>query len=90
MKAGMGEACVKGGVQYANLDWVLVYLFLLSRAAPVAYGRSQAIATATATLDLSRVCDLHHSSGQCWILHPPSKARDGTCIPMDPSQVRYC
>ena len=48
MKAGMGEACVKEGVQYANLDWVLVYLFLLSRAAPVAYGRSQAIATATA------------------------------------------
>ena len=27
-----------------------------------------AYTTATATRDLSRVCDLHHSSRQCWIL----------------------
>ena len=28
--------------------------------------------------DLSRVCDLHHSSRQYWILNPLSKARDRT------------
>ena len=37
-----------------------------------------AYATAIATLDTSRVCDLHHSSQQCWILNPLSEARDGT------------
>ena len=35
-----------------------------------------ACATATATWDLSQVCDLHHSSQQCQILNPLSKARD--------------
>ena len=30
-----------------------------------------AYATATATHDLSRVCDLHHRSWQRWILNPP-------------------
>ena len=33
---------------------------------------------ATATWDLSRVCDLHHISRQCGILNPLSKARDQT------------
>ena len=31
--------------------------------------------TATAVPDLSHICDLHHSSWQCWILNPLSKAR---------------
>ena len=31
-----------------------------------------AYATATAMWDLRRVCDLHHSSQQCWILNPLS------------------
>ena len=35
-----------------------------------------AYAIATATRDLSRVCDLHYSSRQCWILNPLSEARD--------------
>ena len=34
--------------------------------------------TATAMPDPSRICDLHHSSQQCWILNPLSEARDGT------------
>ena len=42
---------------------------------------------ATATLDPSCICDLHHSSQQCWILKPLSEARDQTCNLMDPSQV---
>ena len=35
------------------------------------------------------VCDLHHSSQQCWILNLLRKARDRTCILMDPSRVHY-
>ena len=38
---------------------------------PPAYTR------ATATSDLSLVCDLHHSSRQRWILNPLRKARNG-------------
>ena len=49
-----------------------------------------AYTTAAATRDLSCICDLHHSSWQCWILNPLSKARDRTCILMDTSWVCYC
>ena len=35
-----------------------------------------AYTAATATPDLSSICDLHHSSQQRWILNPLSKARD--------------
>ena len=38
---------------------------------------------ATATRDQSCVCSLHHSSRQCQILHPLSKAWDRTCVLMD-------
>ena len=46
-------------------------------------------ATATATWDPSRVCNLHHSSGEYQILNPLSGARDRTLILMDTSQVYY-
>ena len=42
---------------------------------------------ATAMTDLSRVCDLHHSLHQCWILNPLREARDQTSILMDTSWV---
>ena len=42
----------------------------------------QAYTTATAMLDLSRICDLYHSSREHWILDPLSKARDQTHILM--------
>ena len=32
--------------------------------------------TATETWDLSRICEPHHSSWQCWIPNPLSEARD--------------
>ena len=48
-----------------------------------------AYTTATATQDLSRVCDLQHSSRQCWILKPLSTTRDRTCILMDTSQICF-
>ena len=44
-----------------------------------------AYTTATATQDLNCICDLHHSSRQCWIPDPLNKARDQTCILMDTS-----
>ena len=48
-----------------------------------------AYATATVTRDLSLICDLHHSSWHCWILNPLSKARDGTCVLTDASQIHF-
>ena len=44
-------------------------------------------ATATATRNLSHVCNLHHSSRQHRILNPLSEARDGTRILMDTSRA---
>ena len=37
--------------------------------------------------DLSCVCDLRHSSQQCWILNPLSEARDRTSNLMVPSRI---
>ena len=48
-----------------------------------------AYTTATAMRDPSRICDLHHSSRQHWILNPLSKARDWTCILMYTSQIHF-
>ena len=46
--------------------------------------------TATATRDLSHICNLHHSSRQCWILNPLSRSRHQTCVLMDTSWVPHC
>ena len=46
-------------------------------------------ATAIKTQDPSHVCDLHHSSWQCQILSPLSKAWDQTCNLMVPSQICF-
>ena len=48
-----------------------------------------AYTTATATPDLSRVCNLHHSSRPCQILNPLSEARDWTHVLMDTSQIHF-
>ena len=44
-----------------------------------------AYTTATAKQDLSRICNLHHSAQQRWILNPLIEARDPICILMDNS-----
>ena len=49
-----------------------------------------AYTTATAMWDLSRMCDLHHSSRQCQIPDPLSEVRDRTCILMDASRIHFC
>ena len=46
--------------------------------------------TATATQDLSYIWDLYHSSWQCRIINPPSKARDQTRNVMVTSWIRVC
>ena len=45
--------------------------------------------TATATLDLSHICDLYHSSQQCRIGNPLSEARDLTLNLLVPSRIRF-
>ena len=47
-----------------------------------------AYTTASAMLDLSPICDLHHTSGQRQILNLLNKARNQTCVLMVTSQVR--
>ena len=49
----------------------------------------RAYATAIATPDPSRGCDLHHSSWQRQIPNPPSKARDRTCNLMVPCWICF-
>ena len=46
--------------------------------------------TATAMPDLSRVCNLLHSSQQCRVSDPLSEARDRTHVLMDTSRIRFC
>jgi len=57
---------------------------LIRAVLPPAYAR------VPATPDLSRVCDLHHSSRQRQILNPQSKARDQTHNVMVPSRIHFC
>ena len=42
-----------------------------------------AYTTATAKRNPSLICELHHSSRQCWILNPLRGMREGTCILVD-------
>ena len=80
------------------LRYVYCSIFFLSfggRSTPVAYEvpklgvqwelqpPASTTATATATLDLSCICDLYHSARQCCILNPLIGARDWTHILMD-------
>ena len=84
---------------FTDLEQRIFFVCVFSRAAPMAYGVPRlvvqsellppAYTKAIATQDLSHICNLHHSSQQCQILNPQSKARDGTCILMDASQIRF-
>ena len=71
---------------------------LLFRASPMAYGNFQARdpnRAAPAGLchshqeDPSPDCNLHHNSGQRWVLNPMSKARDQPGILMDTCQIHF-
>ena len=45
---------------------------------------------ATATRDLSHICDRYHSSWQCRIPNPLNEARDRTQVLMDASWICFC
>ena len=45
--------------------------------------------TATVMPDPRRVCDLHHSSQQHWILNPLNETRDRAHILMDTSWIHF-
>ena len=66
---------------FFSLFWFCFVLFF--RAAPVAY------ATATATPDLSHICELHLGSQQHRILNLLSEARDRTRNLMIPSRIHF-
>ena len=76
----------------------IIFFFLLFRAAPTAYGSSQArgrigaaATTATAMQNQSYVCNLHHSSRRCWISDPPTEQGQGSnCNLKDTSQIHFC
>ena len=57
---------------------------------PGVQSEPQLPAYATATSDPILVCDLHHSSWQCRIINPLSKARDRTHTLMVPSRICFC
>ena len=62
-----------------------VFIFLLFRAAPMAYGASQVKVQIRAA-----AASLCHSSGQCWIHNLLSEARDRTRNLMVTSRIRFC
>ena len=74
------------------------FFFAISRAIPTAYGGSQArgliravaagIHHGQSNMGSEPICNLHHSSRQCQILNPLSKARDRTLNLMVPSRIR--
>ena len=83
------------------LPFILPFFFFFSlfRATSMAYGGSQTrgrIGAVAAGLHhsqsntyLSCICNLHHSSLQCWILNPLRVPRDWTCVLMNTSQVCF-
>ena len=84
---------------FLSVSLSLSFFFFLFRATLVAYGSPRlwvksklhlpAYATVIATWGPSHICNLHHSSWQCWIPDPLSKARDRTHILMDTSQICF-
>ena len=70
----------------------IYFLFCFFRPALVACEGSQArgLTPQPQLQDLSRVCDLHHSSGQCLILNLLSESRNRTCNLMVPSRLCFC
>ena len=75
------------------------FVLLLFRAAPEAFGSSQARGPVEATaaclccshsnMGSDLICNPHHSSRQRWILGPPSKARERTRVLMDTSWLQF-
>ena len=82
---------------FKKSPYIFISLFCLFRAAPAAYGSSQARGPVGAT-----AAGLHHSHSRSeprlrptpqlrplWIFKPLSEARDQTCVLRDASQIRF-
>ena len=79
-----------GNVNIAMAFYLFIYFFMATpRLEKESELQLPAYATATATWDLSHICDVHHSSWQCQILNPLSEAKDRTHILMDTIHVHY-
>ena len=90
-----------GTVRCISTIFFCFFFFLSFRAAPAAYGCSQArgwIGATAASLHQSysnarsashQICDLQCSSWQRRILNSLSKVRDQTCVLMDTSQICF-
>ena len=84
------------GIRLSYLFWFFFWVFLgplwwhmeVPRLGVESELQLLAYVTATATPDLSCVCDPHQTQ-QCQILNPLSEARDRTCVPMVTSRVHY-
>ena len=73
---------------------VFVFVFLgphmeIPRLAVESKLQQLANTTATATRNLSHVCDLQHRSRQPRILNSLREVKDQTCVLMDISQIRF-
>ena len=99
-KFSLSTYCIQALVYL--LSYLFIYLFLsfvflglylrhmeLPRLGVESELQPPAYITATATWNLSHVCNLHHSSWQRQILNTLSEARDWTLIVMNTSQVCY-
>ena len=77
----------------SNIVSISTNLFFLLMATPMAHGSFQArgqiraapagLYHSQATMDLSRIFNLHHGLWQQWILDSPSEAKDRSCILTD-------
>jgi len=86
------------GCSFSKLSYLFIFVFLglhpWHMEVPGLGASSEpqlpAYATATATQDLSHICDLLYSSRQHQILNPMSEARDGSPNLMVPCQICFC
>ena len=92
------HACCLGRRAWQVIDWLIDWFCFLGlhtqhmevpRLGAESELRLQAYATGTAKGDLSHICNLDHSSWQCQILNPLSKARDWTQVLVDTGGDHY-
>ena len=83
------ECCLSflshGSWNWLDIRFTFFFFFCLFRAAPMAYGSSQARGWIGAV-----AASLHQSSWQHPVLNPTSKAKDWTWALMDASKICFC
>ena len=74
---------------YIFFSFSYYYIYIFFQARDQIGATAISLCTATATQDPSHVCNLHHSSRQCWMLNPLSEVRDQTYNLVVPSQIHF-